>query len=522
MTFDLIGLPPTPEEIADFLADQSPDAYSPRRRPPARLAALRRALGASLDGRRPLRRHGRRQRRLPDPGSGPLPRLHHRFVQRRQALRPDAPRAPRRRHPRSQTAATENYAESVIATGFLALSRRYATAPFELWHLTLEDTIDTTGRAFLGLTLRCARCHDHKFDPVTQRDYYSLYGIFASTTFPYAGSEELHSKSFPRMNFVPVVPPEESKAKLEQYEKRLAELDREAKELESKSDPGIQEAAGRAPRRMVEARSAFAAARSSRLLRGERGKARRRAASETGRPGQPGRGRAPRRAAIRVPGGGTRPRRRAGPKAAGSQLADWLTNPAHPLTARVMVNRIWQYHFGRGIVATPSNFGIRGEPPTHPELLDWLAAKFVSRRLVDQEAASGDPAFRNLPALERDRFRQASLATLRTVWLWRFPRRRLAAESIRDAMLAVSGRLELDGRPASLPADRRVALDAAQPVQGGLSRATPQRVPDDPAPGEAPFPGDFRRARHQRLDRRPRAIDRAAASPVPSQQPVRA
>ena len=78
----------------------------------------------------------------------------------------------------------EKYAEQVIATGFLALSRRYATAPYELWHLTLEDTIDTVGRAYLGMTLRCARCHDHKFDPVPTRDYYALYGIFASTQFP--------------------------------------------------------------------------------------------------------------------------------------------------------------------------------------------------------------------------------------------------------------------------------------------------------------------------------------------------
>ena len=73
-------------------------------------------------------------------------------------------------------------------------------APFELWHLTLEDAIETTGRAFLGLTLRCARCHDHKFDPVAQSDYYALYGMFASTSFPWAGSEETQSKGFPRMN----------------------------------------------------------------------------------------------------------------------------------------------------------------------------------------------------------------------------------------------------------------------------------------------------------------------------------
>src|SRR5205085_9026619 len=89
--------------------------------------------------------------------------------------------------------APERYAERVAATGFLALARRYATGPYELWHLTLEDAIDTTGSAFLGLTLRCARCHDHKFDPVTQQDYYGLYGFFAATTFPYTGSEEFAS-----------------------------------------------------------------------------------------------------------------------------------------------------------------------------------------------------------------------------------------------------------------------------------------------------------------------------------------
>ena len=111
--------------------------------------------------------------------------------------------------------AGDNYADPIIATGFLALSRRYATAPFELWHLTLEDAIETTGRAFLGLTLRCARCHDHKFDPVTQRDYYALYGIFASTTFPYAGSEEFQSKKFPRMNFVPLLEPRAGRADFE-------------------------------------------------------------------------------------------------------------------------------------------------------------------------------------------------------------------------------------------------------------------------------------------------------------------
>ena len=119
----------------------------------------------------------------------------------------------------------QRYAESVAATGFLALSRRYGTGPYELWHLTLEDAIETTGRAFLGLTLRCARCHDHKFDPVTQRDYYALYGMFASTSFPWAGSEETQSKGFPRMKFVPLVEPARAEPVLEAYRERLAELE---------------------------------------------------------------------------------------------------------------------------------------------------------------------------------------------------------------------------------------------------------------------------------------------------------
>ena len=131
------------------------------------------------------------------------------------------------------------------------------------------------------------------------------------------------------------------------------------------------------------------------------------------------------------------------------QLARWLTRPNNPLTARVMVNRIWQHHFGKGIVATPSNFGIRGEPPTHPQLLDWLAARFIEsgwsikamhRLLVrsrtyqlasthDEADAAKDPANR---------------------WYWRHDRRRLEAEAIRDGLLAVSGNLDCS-RPGVHP-----------------------------------------------------------------------
>src|SRR5262249_42686864 len=123
----------------------------------------------------------------------------------------------------------ETYARPSAATGYLALSRRYATAPYELWHLTLEDTIDTLGRSLMGLSLRCARCHDHKFDPVTTQDYYALYGIFSSTQFPWAGAEELHSKKFDRQHFVPLVPPEEAAPRLAAQRGEIAALEEDIK-----------------------------------------------------------------------------------------------------------------------------------------------------------------------------------------------------------------------------------------------------------------------------------------------------
>jgi hypothetical protein len=141
------------------------------------------------------------------------------------------------------------------------------------------------------------------------------------------------------------------------------------------------------------------------------------------------------------------------PVAAGSsgrsELAEWLTRPEHPLTARVMVNRIWQHHFGQGIVATPSNLGVRGERPSHPELLDRLAARFVAggwsikamhRAIVLSETYQ----------LASDSDAQDAARDPENRWLWRFPRRRLDAESIRDAMLAVSGRLDRS-RPGRHP-----------------------------------------------------------------------
>ncbi len=347
-------------------------------------------------------------------------------------------------------------AAPVVATGFLALARRYATGPYELWHLTLEDAIETTGRAFLGLTLRCARCHDHKYDPITQRDYYALYGIFASTNFPYAGSEEFQTKKFPRQNFVPTAAPDVVAACVRAHDEQMKLLERKIAELASKGGrkhPAVRPSKDDAARLEALNKEHESMRRAGLPLdlpcayAVSEGKTQDAAIQRGGDPGRPG--------AV-VPRGVPRlgflsalPPSVATGASGRLELAQWITRVDHPLTARVIANRIWQFHFGGGIVATASNFGVRGDPPSHPELLDWLAARLVAsgwsikdlhRQILlsrtyrlssdfDEGNASIDPANR---------------------WLWQFDRRRLDAESIRDAMLSVSGELDRR-RPAAHP-----------------------------------------------------------------------
>jgi hypothetical protein len=492
VTFDLIGLPPTPEEVSAFLTDESPTALA---------KVVDRLLASPRYGER-WGRHWMDVARYADTAGDnadyPIPeaRLYRDYII--DAFNADKPYD---QFVREQLAGDilakqgppDKYAERVVATGFLALSRRYATAPYELWHLTLEDTIETTGRAFMGLTLRCARCHDHKFDPVTKEDYYALYGIFASTQFPWAGGEEFHSMKRPREHFVPVLPPDQAAARMVPYRTEGKQIDAEIRALErdgplprylSELDQRLS-AKSQSIRQLETRRQNAEALKAERVaLQRERDRTngqiqarlnslreRRRLLLRTSLPdGMPGayavqegtpidayiqvRGEVEERGPVvkrGVPKFLTRDHQLSIPANSSGrlQLADWLTRPQHPLTARVMVNRIWQHHFGKGIVGTPSNFGIRGEPPTHPELLDWLAARFVEsgwsvkalHRLIllsktyqlasshDDASATKDPANR---------------------WYWRFDRRRLDAEQIRDALLTVSGKLSTT-RPGPHP-----------------------------------------------------------------------
>jgi hypothetical protein len=384
-TFDLIGLPPSPEEVDAFLGDTSPDAFA---------RVVDRLLSSPHYGER-WGRHWLDVAHYADTAgeTADFP-VAAAYRYRNYVIAAFNADRPYDEFLREQVAGDllavdgppERYAERVIATGFLAGARRFGFDPQNYHHLTIEDTIDTLGKAVLGLTVSCARCHDHKFDPVGREDYYALYGIFDSTRYPFPGSEEVKK---PR-DFMPLLPPALRGGK------PAAEL-------------------------------AYA------VTEGKPHNAR---IHTRGDPLTPG-AEAPRRW-LRILGGDPLP------AAAGSgrlQLAEWLTRPENPLTARVLVNRIWQHHFGEGLVRTPNNFGKQGRPPTHPELLDWLAHRFVAggwsvkalhRTLLlshtYQLSSAGD--VRNEGADPENEL------------LWHFDRRRLDAEAIRDALLAVGGNLE--------------------------------------------------------------------------------
>jgi hypothetical protein len=485
LTFDLIGLPPTPREVVTFVADESPDAY-------ARL--IERLLASPQYGER-WGRHWMDVVRYADTAGDnadyPVPEaaLFRDYII--QAFNADKPYD---QFVREQLAGdllaaqgpSAAYAERVVATTYLGLSRRYLTAPYESWELTLEDAIDTTGRAFMGLTLRCARCHDHKFDPVTKEDYYALYGIFASTQFPYAGSEEFASMKRPREHFVPLAVPAKAGPRIKAHQIRLANLRSVITRLEKESPPAKRVAALEAiikvetdlvevlrrqnelvddVARELERHKAERDGWNKRLQQSLRAPRAELASIERSNlpsdlpgayavsEGQP------KNVPVQIAGDPARPGpvvQRGAPKfltamlpcivPSGSsgrlEFARWLTSPRNPLTARAMVNRLWQYHFGHGLASTPSNFGLRGEPPSHPELLDWLANQFIdsgwSIKAMHRLIVTSKTYQLASTNHEADAARDFANA-----FYWRFDRRRLDAEAIRDAMLAVSGNLDV-------------------------------------------------------------------------------
>lgn len=388
---DLIGLPPTVEEIDAFVRELNSRDSSPQL---AMEKVIDRLLASPHYGER-WARHWLDLARYADSSGfefdGPRPNsLKYRdYVIR--ALNDDKPYD---RFVSEHLAGDELFpsdSDAGTATLFHMLGRSLpanpvAFPPDQRRQDKLNDITDTVGTIFLGLTIGCAQCHDHKFEPIAQRDYYALQAFFApAITANNAGNDKGGDIAGLRNN---------PKAVPKTHLLRGGALHQKGDEVE----PGFPTVLANGQPVRIEPVSA----------------------ASTGRR---------------------------------TVLARWLASTDHPLTARVLVNRVWQHHFGRGIVPTASDFGLRGDPPSHPELLDWLAHDFVH----------GEPAW-NLKRLHRQivlsqTYRQASIATLdartrdpENRLLSRFPRRRLECEIIRDSLLAVSGRLNVRvGGPPVLP-----------------------------------------------------------------------
>jgi hypothetical protein len=444
VTFDLTGLPPTPAEMDAFLADSSSEAFA---------RVVDRLLASPRYGER-WGRHWLDVVRYADTcgnaSDHPVPQAH---KYRDWVIRAFNRDLPYDQFLREQVAgdlmpagSDAERRERITATGYLAIARRFGGDRSGEHHLTLDDTIDNLGRAVLGSTLACARCHDHKFDPFTVRDYYGLYGIFASTRYPFPGAEVGKQQQ----DFVPLLSPPQIEAALRPQREKVATLAAKIKQLEAaeaaaRKMPEGQEKKTRlavAAKDLAAARQQLAAAQAAAPVIEDAyavvdGKAADTRIQKRGDPRSLG-DEVP-RSFPAVLGGQRLP-----PRFTGSgrlHLAAWLADRANPLTARVMVNRIWQYHFGRGIVETPNDFGRRGKPPTHPELLDYLAARFV-------QSGWSVKAMHRLILLSKT-WQLASTAPTPAVatdpdnaLFGRFPRRRLDAESIRDTMLFVAGQLE--------------------------------------------------------------------------------
>jgi len=475
--FDLIGLPPHPTEVQAFMDDSSPDAFT-----------------KIVD------------KLLASPSYGEHWARYWLDVARYSDTKGDAPRQDDLRYPHawtyrdwvidafnvdlpydkfiiaqlagdSYTYALEKFAKDkkqplpetrpmLAAQGFLTLGNQFNGRRDDI----IGDQIDVTTKAFLGLTVSCARCHDHKFDPIPTKDYYSLYGVFANSLQP-AELPTLRTE----------VP---SSADLADYTAKVQELEKRREKLKAEQDEirlSMKGGGGKGKGKGKGAMAKLDPMKRQQLQRAERELQRDIGNLETQHPGAPARTNAlydvhvvnPRQRSRDYPvllrgevgnRGETVPRRfleilSPDPKKrpewrAGSgrlELAKAIADPKNPLTARVMVNRIWQQHWGVGFVETPDDLGNMSSMPTHPELLDWLASTFVENgwslkqlhRTIVLSAAYQQSSHTNPVFAGKDPYNK---------FLWRFNLRRMDFEELHDSLLAITGALDRSygGKPVAI------------------------------------------------------------------------
>ncbi|MEK6258786.1 MAG: PSD1 and planctomycete cytochrome C domain-containing protein [Planctomycetota bacterium] len=450
-TFDLTGLPPTPEEIAEFLADERPDAF-------ARL--IDRLLASPAYGER-WGRHWLDVARYAD-SNGLDENVAHGNAWRYRdyvvsSFNQDQPfeeflveQLAGDLLPATDDATRHRL---LIATGFLALGPKVLAEVDEtkMQMDIIDEQIDTVGRAILGLTLGCARCHDHKFDPIETADYYGLAGIFKSTR------TMEHFKKVAKWHENPIPSPSALALKTA-HDAQVAQRKETIQALVEKADAAVKASlpAGEAPPAKLETKYPDETKAELKRLRDELTQ------FEKSAPEMPTAMGVSEAAivdvAIHIRGnplklGEVVPRRVPRVLAVASELkldgqhsgrlemARWLVDPNHPLTSRVLVNRVWRWHFGKGLVRTPDNFGLLGEPPTHPELLDWLARRTMQRgwslkalhRQIVQSTTYQLDSHPDRTLTERDPENRL---------FGRTDVRRLEAEAVRDALIAVGGGLD--------------------------------------------------------------------------------
>ena len=461
-TIDLIGLPPTPEEVNAFIADDSSDAFA---------KLIDRLLASPRYGER-WGRHWLDVVRYADSngmddnmsyvdawryrdyviGAFNKDKSFDRFV--REQIAGDLFSDVGRICNPSETARdgrVENPSydwdtphEGTIATGFLMIGPKMLAEddPVKQQMDIVDDQIDTLGRAFMGLTLGCARCHDHKFDPIRTRDYYSLAGILKSTRamLSYRVDSKWNSRALGDAA----------------QERRLEELERKINYLDEAvvlgDFIGKEDEKKKLTERLTKAKLEYASIPKA-------------MAAEEGpiedlqvflRGNHLTRGRLAPRGFPELLTTGYAPR--IGKERSGRlELANWLAHRDHPLTARVIVNRVWQHHFGEGLVRSPNNFGRLGERPDHPELLDWLAAKLVESGwsikdlhreiMLSSTYRMSTQVNVNAAAIDPD-----------NRLLWRMCRRRMEAEVIRDSLLAISNRIDLSIGGPALPGNKTLVI----------------------------------------------------------------
>jgi len=443
LSYDLIGLPPTGEEVDAFAA-----AY--RRSGREAVARLVDRLLASPHFGERWGRHwldvARYAESNGNDGLSRNPTFPHAWRYRDYVIAALNADVPYDRFLTEQIAGDLLPAETpgqrdrhLIATGFLALGAKPAKAMNKNFAMdVVADQIDVVGTGILGLSVGCARCHDHKFDPIPTRDYYALAGIFTSTETMWglAANEKLTAPKTDLhiLQAAPQVPPPDD------FVETVLVLESNTGKPkpvpEPPWEPGTQLAMG--------ARDREKPGPCKLNIKGS--------AQKIGPE-------IPRGFLSAVPL--KNPPEIEPGRSGRLALARWLTAPDHPLTARVFVNRIWHHLFGRGIVATPDDFGIYGERPTHPDLLDHLSKRFIGENGWSLKETVRDIVLSRTYQLSSRGTELHESRDPENRWLARHSLRRLDAESLRDGMLQASGELELAPADGSLIRHRDILVNLA-------------------------------------------------------------